>query len=121
MSMLGSNAFRMELHTVNGKRLVHKSHHKPVGGFGIYFQGGGHACPFDHERMIPCCFQWTVDAAKDSRAGMLDLRHLAVDRRCPHNLAAEGLTDGLMAKTDAEDWNGQRCFLDQLETDAGLI
>src|SRR5262245_17855490 len=71
--------------------------------------------------MITCCFQGAVDATEDSGARMPDLRYLAVNWQCPHYFAAEGLPDGLMTKTDTEDRSSRRCFLDQRETDAGLI
>ena len=71
MTVLGSDAFGMKLHAVDGKRLVHDAHHKPVAGFGIYFQCGRHACTFNHERMIARRFQGAVDAAEDSSTGML--------------------------------------------------
>jgi len=38
-----------------------------------------------------------------------------------HDLAAEGLADGLMAKADAEDRNIRRSLLDQIEADTGLV
>src|SRR5262245_47531735 len=114
MSVLGRNAFRMELHAVRGQRRVHKSHHQPVIGFGVHFQCGSHACPFTHERMIACGFYWAVDVTEHSRAGMPDLRYLSVNRSCPHHFAAEGLPDGLMAKTNTEDRSASCRFTDQL-------
>ncbi len=41
--------------------------------------------------------------------------------RRAHHLAAENLADGLMAKADAEDRNGGRSLLDQVEADAGIV
>src|SRR5262245_51183821 len=71
--------------------------------------------------MITCCFQGAVDATEDTRARMPDLGYFAVNWQCPHHFAAEGLPDGLMTKTDAEDRGRRRRFLDQLETDASLV
>src|SRR6188508_1799729 len=89
MPVLGSDAFGMELHAVNRKRVVNKSHHELVFRFGIYFELDRYRCPIDHERMITRRFQGTIDATKESRACMLDLGHLAVNRCRAHHLAAE--------------------------------
>src|SRR6185312_16761780 len=113
----GRNAFGMELHAVYGKRVMHKPHHEPVFGFGIDVKFGRHGCPLNHERVIACRLQRTVDAAKNSGPAMLDLGYLPVNRGRPHNLAAESLSYGLMAEADAQYRRGRRGFVDQFETD----
>src|SRR5262245_39924624 len=104
----------MKLHAVHGERRMHEAHPKKIVSFCVHVQRRRHACPFNHERMIACCFYWAVDAMEDSCAGMPDLRYFAVNRRRPHNFAAESLPDGLVAKTDTEDRRGRRCFPYQL-------
>ena len=71
--------------------------------------------------MITRRFQGTIDATKKSRACMLDLGHLAVNRCRAHHLAAERLSNGLMTETDTEYRRGRRGFVDEFEADAGLI
>ena len=71
--------------------------------------------------MIARRFQRPVDAAEDPGTRVLDLRHLAVERSCAHDLAAKGLANGLMTEADTEDWNGWRCFGDEIEANAGFV
>src|SRR5689334_2801156 len=72
--------------------------------------------------MIARRFERRIDAAKNAAAAMLDFRQFAVNRdRRAHHLAAEGLADRLMTKTDAEDRDARRGGSDQVETDAGLV
>jgi hypothetical protein len=53
---------------------------------------------------------------------MLHLGKLAMDRyRRAHDVAAESLADGLMAKADAKDRDGGRGLVDQLEANAGIV
>src|SRR5262249_58619047 len=83
---------------------------------------GRHGRAINHERMVPRRLEGSVDAAKDTAALMLDQRKLAVDRHWgPHNLAAEGLADRLVAKADAEDRNGPAGPGYELQTDARVI
>jgi hypothetical protein len=52
---------------------------------------------------------------------MMDLIDLAVDRQGrAHDIAAEGLADGLMAEADAEHRHGVSRGADQIETNACL-
>ena len=77
---------------------------------------------FDHERMIARRLERPVDAAKHAGAFMTDIGHLAVDRHGrAHDLAAEHLADGLMAKAHAHDRDRRRGLFDQFEADAGFV
>src|SRR5689334_4036595 len=121
MSMLGRDAFGMKLHAVHGKGVVQKAHHKLIPGLGIDLEIGRHGCPINHKRVIASRLQRAVDTAKDSRADMLDFGNLAVNRGCPHDLAAESLSDGLVTKTDTEYRRDRGRLFDQFEADAGFV
>src|SRR6476661_8171335 len=72
--------------------------------------------------MIARRLEWRVDAAEDAAAAVADFGELAVHHLWrAHDLAAEGLADGLMPETDAEDRNGGRRLGDKFEADAGLV
>src|SRR6516225_8762149 len=97
MSVLGGDAFGVELHAVHRQPFMRKPHHQSVLGLGRHVQIVRHALALDHQRMIARRFERGVDAAKHARSVMLDLRQFAMNRdRRPHNLAAEGLADRLM-------------------------
>src|SRR5271167_2978527 len=91
------------------------------------FGVGGHgeivreASAIDDKRVIARRLEGCVDAAENARAVVADQRKLAVYwRRRPHDRAAEGVADRLMAKADAEDRDFAGSGRDQIEADAGL-
>src|SRR6516225_472553 len=122
MTVLGGDAFGVELHAVHRQPVMRKPHHQTVLGLGRDVQIARHALALDHQRMIARRFERGVDAAKHAPAAMLDLRQFAMngDRR-PHDLAAEGLADCLMAEADSENRDPRRCRGDQMKTDTGLV
>src|SRR5262245_19171192 len=71
--------------------------------------------------MVARCFQGSIDATKQSRSGVRDVRDLAVERICAHDLAAKGLTDRLVTEAYAENWRTRGSFCDKIETNAGFI
>src|ERR1700722_8165964 len=106
MAMLGSDAFRMKLYPVNGKPLVSKSHDQSVVGIGGRSELRRQALALNHERMITRGFERRIDAAKNPAAVVTDVGKLAMNRLGrAHDLAAERLTDHLMAEADAENRN----------------
>src|SRR5579862_175433 len=122
MTVLGGDAFRMELHAVGRQILVHQTHDKAAVGCRGDHQLVRHTCLLDDERVIARCQKWRVDAAKHARSAVADFRKLAVHRqRRPHHLAAESLPDRLMPETDTEQGNGRRRLGDKIEADAGFV
>src|SRR5689334_12280678 len=98
MPVLGGDAFGMKLHAVHRQLPMREPHHQAVRGFGGHIQIARHGRTLDHQRMIARRFERRIDAAEDTAAAMLDFGQLAVDRRGgPHDFAAEGLTDRLVA------------------------
>ena len=75
----------------------------------------------DDEGMIAGRREGTVDAAEHGAALVADLGHLAVhgDGRA-HDVAAESLSDGLMAEADAEHRDALAGATGEVEADAGL-
>src|SRR5262249_6562957 len=97
MTVLGGDAFGVELHAVHRKPLMRKPHHKTVIGLGRHDEIARHALALNHERMIARRFERRSDAATHAAAAMLDLRQFAMNwNRRAHDFAAEGLADRLM-------------------------
>src|SRR3954447_5950976 len=72
--------------------------------------------------MVARRLEWSIDAAENTGALVLDERQLAMNRhRSAYHLAAENLSDGLVAETHAKGRNGRRRFGDELEADAGVV
>src|SRR5215472_11535414 len=112
----------MKLHAVHRQSVMRERHDQAVLGFGGHLELARQPLAFDYQRMIARRLEWRIDAAKDAAAAVLDFRKLAVHRdRRADDLAAEGLADGLMAETDAEDRDARRCSRNQVEADAGLV
>src|SRR5262249_23138462 len=97
MTVLGGDAFGVELHAVHRQPLMRKPHHQTVIGLGRHVEIARHALALNHERMIARRFERRIDAAKYAAAAMLDLRQFAMNwNRRAHDFAAEGLGDRLM-------------------------
>ena len=110
VALLGQDRFGVELHALDGQRLVAHAHDLVdaavvVLGPGGDFQAVGQALALDHQRVVagrgrtdwagPANTPWSV---VEHRAG------LAVHGRPrAHDLAAEGLADALVAEADAEN------------------
>src|SRR5262245_40814023 len=121
MAVLGGDAFRMELNAVDGKCPMGEPHDQPVTRFGVDCELWRQPCAFDHQGMVARGFERTIDSTKDAITLVMDFRELAVhqDRRT-HDLAAEGLADGLVTQAHAQDGNGSGRLGDQLQADSGL-
>ena len=101
--MLGGDGFRVELNAVDGQLFVLQAHD------GAVFQLCGDlktvrkALALHHQRVIAGGIERRRQPLKETLVGVMHLAHLAVhDLMTAHHLAAKGLTDGLMAKADAQ-------------------
>ena len=113
--MLGSDAFRMKLHAVNGKPLVGKPHDQSVVGIGGRSEFGRQALALNHERMITRGFERCIDAAKNPATVVTDVGKFAMDwLGRAHDLSAERFADRLMAEADAENGNAAAGNLDEI-------
>src|SRR3954454_15674114 len=72
--------------------------------------------------MVARPLERSIDPAEHAGTLVLDERELAMNRhRSAYHLAAENLSDRLVAETHAEDRNGRGRFGDELEADAGVV
>jgi hypothetical protein len=75
-----------------------------------------------HEGVVASCTQRIGQAGEDAEAAVADERGLAMHRPTgADDLAAECLTDALVPKADAEDWNPRAEAFDQGNRDSGLV
>src|SRR6516225_7134645 len=122
MTVLGGDAFGVELHAVHRQALMRKPHHQTVIGLGRHVEIARHALALNHQRMIARRFERRIDAAKYAAAAMLDLRQFAMNwNRRAHDFATEGLGDRLVTQADAKDRDPRRSGSNQIKTDAGLV
>ena len=121
--MLGGDGFRVELHAVNGQLFVLQPHDGAVLEMRCDLQTVRQALAFDHQRMIAGGSKGRGQPLEQTLVGVVHLAHLAMhDLVAAHHLAAEGLTDGLMPKANAQQ--GRAGFsggLGQGKANAGLI
>src|SRR6185503_14516652 len=97
VAVLGGDALGVELHAVDGVRLVLQTHDEAVGGAGRDGEVGGQALPLHDQRVVARHLELAGQALEQALAGVTDLGQLAVHRhRRPHHLAAVGLADGLV-------------------------
>src|SRR5580704_10369392 len=112
----------MELHAVDGQRLVAQAH-DDVAGLGRDFEVLRKAGAVDDQRMIARCLEGRGHVLEHALALVLDAGKLAVHGGGrAHHLAAEHLADRLMAEADAE----QRHLRlgrgpDEIHADAGFV
>lgn len=120
--MLGGDAFGVELDPVNRFFPVLYAHNDSICCFGCDFKNVRQALSFDDERVIARDLQRGGQAGKNTFSAMCDLRCLAVQGRCFNNLSAEGLSDGLVSQTNAEQrgvsFGGG---FDKIKADSGVI
>ncbi|AEM40449.1 hypothetical protein KVU_0610 [Ketogulonicigenium vulgare WSH-001] len=121
--MFGRDAFRVELHAVNGKVAVLHAHDRAIRQPGRHFQLGRQAFAVDHQRMIARRLERRGQARKHTFAVMVNVGDFAVhDLVAAHHGAAKGLTDGLMPQTDAQQGGaGFRRRSGQCKADARMI
>src|SRR6516164_3817601 len=120
MTVLGGDAFGVELHAVHWQALMRKPHHQTVIGLGRNVEIARHALALNHQRMIARRFERCIDAAKYAAAAMLDLRQFPMNwNRRAHDFATEGLADRLVTQANAKDRDPRRSGSNQIKTDAG--
>src|ERR1700746_2250687 len=91
----------MELHAVDGKLPVAKSHNLALGRSRVDFQAIGHARWLQQERVIARGLKWIRQSAKNAGAVVMDGRGLAVHQALrADDRAAEDLADALMPEAD---------------------
>ena len=120
MAMFGGDAFRVELHAVDGQFPVPESHDMAVVAGRVDDQLFGNI--FNDQRVIACCGEGGGEAREQPAAIMADGAGLAMHQAAAHHLATEILADGLMAEANAE----QRLFRlrtgsDHIEADTGFV
>lgn len=123
MAVFGGDGLGMKLNPVNWQFLVLQAHDCAIVKFGGDVQGSGQGGTVNHKRMISGRFERAGQPGKQTCAAVLHLPHFAVnDLVTAHNLAAEGLADGLMTQTDPHQrgtgFGGGFC---QCKTNAGLV
>src|SRR5688572_28055838 len=94
----------MELHAIDGKRLVAKAHDLAFGRPRADLEHVRQALALDDQGVVTRGRERARDAGEDAAPVVLDRRRLAVHeaRRADH-LASEDLADALVAETYAED------------------
>ncbi len=99
MPVFGPDAFGVELHALDGQRLVPQAHDRAVRQFCRHLQHIGQAGAVDHQRMIARGQKRCGQAPEHAKPRVMDLAHLAMhDFAVALDGAAKGLADGLMAK-----------------------
>src|SRR5579883_3557282 len=122
MSMLGCDAFGMELHAVHRQLAVGEAHDEASAGLRRYRELVRHGVVVNHQRVIARRQEWSVDAAEYAVAAVTDLGDLAMRRRRrSHHAAAEHLSNRLMAEADAEHRDGGSSRGDQLQADTRFV
>src|SRR5690606_29712774 len=104
MSVLGFNAFGMELHTPDRMGAMPQYHDDAVFRIGRDFElPVREGCAVDNERMVARRGEGTVDALEQVASAVPDLAELAMHRRRrTDNIAAKDLADRLVPEADAE-------------------
>src|SRR6202050_5459933 len=122
MSVLRSDALRMELHAMHGLVAMLQAHDHAIIRCCRYFEAGGHGGRIDGERVVARGFETVFDPAKHAAVGMPDAAELALHRRRrAHDRSTKGLSDRLMAEADAKDRDAAARRRDQFETDARAV
>src|ERR1700687_5133235 len=94
----------MKLHAFDREFLVSEAHDFVFGGARADFQNGRERIGIDDQRMIAHRVERTREASEDRIAIVNHRRSLAMHQaRSAHNLAAEHLSDALMAEAAAEN------------------
>ena len=122
MTSARRNALGMKLHAVNGPLHVAQPHNHAVGCLRGNFKAVRHGGGRNRQRMIARYSEWRRQVFKNIGAVMADIAQLAMhDIGRPHNLAAKGLPDTLVAKADAENREACGCFVDKIKADARAV
>src|SRR5579859_3653541 len=112
----------MELHAFDCAALVAHAHDLAVVRLRRDFEASRQALALDSERVVARHLELRRQAAEEARAVMGQARHLVVHHTLrAHHLAAERLSDRLVAEADTEDRNAAGEPRDQLERDAGTV
>ena len=103
MPVFRGYAFGVELHPINGRGLMGKPHNRAVFQPCGYGQIIGECRVFHDKGMIACCLKRGRHVFENPRVVVVDNTHFAMDYvRGTSDGAAEGLGDGLMPQTHAQ-------------------
>ena len=101
----GQERLGVELHALDGQRLVAHAHDLVLRrSRAVTSRQSGTRRALDHQRVVARRLERVRQPGEHALAVVVDRRRLAVhDPRGAHDLAAEGLADGLVAQADAQD------------------
>ena len=126
VAALGEDAFGMELDALNGEGAMAQAHNHGVpiavfGGAGGDGQFAGERALGHDERVIAGAGERGGQIVEDALAVVIDGAGFAVhEMGGADDLAAEGLADGLVAETDAEDGHFSGHVANERDENAGL-
>ena len=103
----------MELHALYRELPVAQTHHSAVRCLRGHLQAVRQTLPRHHQGVVPGGHEGLGKTLENRAPVVVNLRYLPMhDGVGPHDLAAEGLPDGLVAETHAEDGDLARQGLD---------
>src|SRR5687768_10620265 len=120
--MLGEQRLGVELHALHRQAAVAQPHDLAVLGFGADLEARGQSLALDDQRVVTGGHKTILQLGENPPAIMLDARNLAVHHLLrAHHLAAERLSDRLVAKAYTEDRYPAGQPLDGGERHPGLV
>ena len=121
VAMLGEDGLGMELHALDGQRLVAHAHDLAIGRPGRDLEFGRASVLLDGERVVAIDREVLRQVGEHAFAGGRDLAGLAVHQLLrAHDPAAERRADGLVPEADTEDGQLAGEVADRLDRNAGL-
>lgn len=114
----------MELHAMNGQLFVTQAHDLRfvIACRGGDLQAGGQGGTLHEQRVVASGLKGLRHAFEHGGAAVVDHGGLAMHQAiCPHDIAAEDMTDGLMTKADAEQGDAFAKTFDDRATDASFL
>ena len=121
VTAFGQDGFGVELHALDGQRLVADAHDFAVVGPRGDVEAVGQRLALDGQRMVTGAGQRVGQALEDADILVVHRRNLTVHQLLGmHDPAAEGLADRLVAEADAEQRNLAGEFADRRPRNAGL-
>src|SRR5713101_4671641 len=117
--MLSQDRFRMTLHSFYIEGVMAKSHHLSLARPTRHLKELWHRAALHHQRMIATGHEGRRQSLEHALAPVLHRRRLAMHNpRIANHPSAKGLSNRLMAQTNAEDWHLARELPDRLQGDS---